>query len=127
MTDLSKFKNLTETEIAYPKLIIKESILVIEPNLDTNDYWLFDTVWHYGSDLNYVELYSSISGYGKRINKNKQYGIITLRESMSPHEVDFLSPLRQKEICDKTKIFLTNIMKNHNIDVDLDMNTLSQL
>ena len=46
---------------------------------------------------------------------------------MSPHEVDFLSPLRQKEICDKTKNFLTNIMKNHNINVDFTMNTLSQL
>ena len=128
MTDLSGSKNcLTETQISYPKLMIKDSILVIEPKLDTSDYWLFDTTWHYGSDLNYVELYSSISGYGKNINSNKKLGIVSLRESMSPHEVDFLLPIRQKEISDKTKNFFTNIMKNHNIGVDFDTNILSQL
>lgn len=128
MTDSNELKKtLTETQIAYPELMIKDSILVIEPDLNTSDYWLFDTTWKYGSDLNYVELYSSISGYGKNINSNKNLGVVSLRESMSPHEVDFLSPLRQKEISDKTKNFLTNIMKNHNIDVDFDKNTLSQL
>jgi hypothetical protein len=118
-------KNIIESEISYPKLIITESSLVIEPNLDNEDYWLFDTVWEYGSGQNNIGLYSSISGYGNTINNKKTYGIITIRESMSPNNVEiFLSKKKIREICDKTKLFFINIMKNHNIDVNLDDNIL---
>jgi hypothetical protein len=126
---LSKLnKNMLDTEISYPKLIITESLLVIKPNLNNQDYWLFDTVWQYGSKNNYIDLYSSISGYGKLINDDKSYGIITIRESMSNNNIEnFLTENKITEICDKTKIYFSNILKSHNIKFNLNNNVLETL
>jgi len=126
---LSKLnKNMLDTEISYPKLIITESLLVIKPNLNNQDYWLFDTVWQYGSKSNYIDLYSSISGYGKLINDDKSYGIITIRESMSNNNIEnFLTENKITEICDKTKIYFSNILKSHNIKFNLNNNVLETL
>lgn len=115
---------MIETNISYPKLIVKESVLVIKPQLESNSYWLFDTLWKYGSGINYIHLYSTISGYGSKINNNKSFGIIHIKESMGSRNLEFLNQNQINQICEKTKYFFKNSMLNHHINVDFEKNIL---
>ena len=110
---MSSVNNLEELEFV-------NSVMVLSPEMETTNYWLFDVYWKYKE----FHIYSCISGYGQKINHLNFCPLIKIHIEQSINQ-ELLLESQRLRIIEKTKRELIKTSLALNINVNFNECLLS--